>query len=101
MAAITLLDYCSYYLEGIWTHLAYLINLKVVRRDGGSSSDNEINCTRSGKAAECPLTGEKKKFLGLSRGLFMEGWVLLHSGTEQGWWEEHLFAFIRKWHATF
>lgn len=46
VAAITLLEYCSCYLEGIWTHLAYLINLKVARQDGGSSSDNGISCTQ-------------------------------------------------------
>lgn len=48
VAAITLLGYCSCYLEGIWTHLAYLINLKVAGRDRGSSSHHGINWSQAG-----------------------------------------------------
>lgn len=62
VAAITLLDCCSYCLEGIWTHLAYLINSKVVRQDGGSSSDNGINAPGFGKAAQYPLTKKRSYF---------------------------------------
>lgn len=84
VAAITLLDCCLCYLEGIWTHLADLINPKVARQGGGSSSGNGINCPRLGKAAERPLTGKRKLFLGFL--VFINGGVGAPTlcGTEQG-----------------
>lgn len=60
VAALTLLDCCSCYLEGIWAHLGYLNSLEVPRWDGERSSDNGINCTRLGKQLNVLWTKKKK-----------------------------------------
>lgn len=84
VAAITLLDYCSCYLEGIWSHLAYLINLKVARWDRGSSSDNGINHAQDSERQLNVMIEKKKLILSLSRSSFMEEQVLPHSLEQSG-----------------
>lgn len=95
VAAINLLEYCLYYLEGIWTHLAYFISLKVAGKDGGRSSDNGINCTEDVKRQLHSLWQQKHLFQAFLAGYV---WRSGHSCTlrSMAGGKSHPFASIRK-----